>query len=140
VSETDAPAERPRKKSKTSPTARTLAYARKRGWLANVTERWNPHAFVRQDLFGFCDVLVLDGRPGALAIQATAASNNAAPRMRKLEELPAVRAWLLASLRVEVWSWRKVGAAGARKTWSVRRVKAELVDGVVRWDEVADGA
>ena len=41
----------------TSPTQRTLKRLRDLGYLAEVVERWNPHAKVRNDLFGFGDVM-----------------------------------------------------------------------------------
>lgn len=118
-----------------SPTARTLAFARKKGWDAAVVERWNPHAKVRHDLFGVIDVLALDGRAGVLAIQATTGSNLGA-RVEKVSAEPRATRWLASGGRLECWGWRRVGPRGARKTWAVRRLKAELVGGGIEWDEV----
>ncbi len=88
-----------------SPTSRTLAELEKQGYRAAVVERWNPHARVRQDLFGFIDVLaVKEGE--VLAVQATSDSNVAA-RVRKIAEhdnAPYVRS---AGIRIEVWGWKK---------------------------------
>ncbi len=42
-----------------SPTSRSLAECRKRGWTAQVVEHWNPHAHIRQDLFGVIDIVAL---------------------------------------------------------------------------------
>jgi hypothetical protein len=39
-----------------TPTARTLAFLRRAGYLAAVVESWLPHTFRRRDLFGFADV------------------------------------------------------------------------------------
>lgn len=105
-----------------SPTQRSLEHARRQGWTAGVVERWNPHARIRQDLFGFVDVIVLDGEPGALAVQATSASNHAS-RVRKIREqcAEAAQAWLGSGGRIQVWSWRK----GANGRWILR---AEAVD------------
>ena len=87
-----------------SPTQRTLAALRKAGYRAAVVERWNPHARIRQDLFGVVDVLAI--RAGeTLAVQAC--SSRVADRVRKLadsEALPDMRA---AGWRVEVWGWTK---------------------------------
>lgn len=44
-----------------SPTQRTLAALRKLGYLAAVVEKWNHGAHIRQDLFGFIDVLAIGG-------------------------------------------------------------------------------
>jgi hypothetical protein len=35
-----------------TPTQRSLAYLRAEGWQVAIVERWNPHARIRQDLFG----------------------------------------------------------------------------------------
>jgi hypothetical protein len=79
------------------------------GWLPAVVERWNPHARIRQDLYGFLDLVALDGEPGLLGIQATS-SSNAASRVRKILELEsdAPRRWLEAGNRIEVWGWKKL--------------------------------
>jgi hypothetical protein len=47
--------------SKQLTTQKTLDWLRDGGWLVAITERWNPHARIRQDLFGFCDILAIRG-------------------------------------------------------------------------------
>jgi hypothetical protein len=43
-----------------SPTQRTLQHLRAAGFpLVQVVERWNPHARIRQDLYGCIDVLAV---------------------------------------------------------------------------------
>lgn len=88
-----------------SPTARTLAECKRRGWLAQVVERWNPHARVRHDLFGFIDVLALDGEQ-TIGIQATSTSNLSS-RLAKIHEHENKAAWLEAGNRILVWGWAK---------------------------------
>lgn len=64
----------------TSPTQRSLAHLRSLGYRVAVVERWNPHARIRQDLFGVLDLLaVRDGE--ILGVQTTNASysTNTAP-------------------------------------------------------------
>ena len=89
-----------------SPTQLTLRELKEQGYLAAVVEKWNPHARIRQDLFGFIDVLaVKEGE--TLAIQATTDTNVPA-RVRKIadhENVPGVRK---ADWRIEVWGWKKV--------------------------------
>lgn len=106
-----------------SPTSRTLAECRKRGWRAQVVERWVPMTHRRIDLFGFIDLVVLDGKPGVLGIQATSSSNSAS-RVTKMrtECADALREWLEAGNRVAVWGWAKQGKAGKRKLWTLREV------------------
>lgn len=99
-----------------SPTQRTLKLLRAEGWTAAITERWNPHARIRQDLFGFVDVLAVRG-PETLAVQTTSGSNVSA-RVRKIEEndcLPAIRD---AGWAIEVHGWRK----DKKGRWQCRRV------------------
>jgi hypothetical protein len=92
-----------------TPTQRSLAKLRADGWTTAIVEHWNAHARIRQDLFGFIDILALrDGE--TLAVQATSGSSVAA-RVAKIaasETAPIVRK---AGWRIEVWGWRK-NAAG----------------------------
>lgn len=110
-----------------SPTQRTLAELRKLGYLAATVEHWNPHARIRQDLFGCIDVLAVGmgeafGWDAAhtLAVQATSGS-HVSSRLAKLrgEELaPRVEKLKAAGWRVEVWGWRK---SAKSKRWELRR-------------------
>ena len=88
-----------------SPTSRTLRRLRAEGWMAAVVERWNPHARIRQDLFGILDIVAIrDGE--TLGVQATSGS-NVARRVEKLTDSEALYALRAAGWRVEVWGWRK---------------------------------
>lgn len=88
-----------------SPTQRTLAELRKRGYpLVAVTERWNPHARIRQDLFGIVDVLAVGD--DILAVQATSGS-NVSKRVAKITESEALPALRKAGIRVLVHGWTK---------------------------------
>jgi hypothetical protein len=126
-----APAKAKRKKS-TSPTQRTLAECRKRGWIAQVVERYNPHAKVRVDLFGVIDLVAivtasdptpkgLEGShaPAILGIQACAGASHAARRDKILAE-PRAKGWVEAGGRLELWSWAKQGDRGKVKRWTLR--------------------
>lgn len=88
-----------------TPTQRSLAQARARGMICEVVERWNPHARVRNDLFGFIDILCLDSG-SVVAIQTTSRSNMSA-RIRKIEESPLLPEVLKAGWKVEVHGWVK---------------------------------
>ena len=113
------------------------------GWDAAVVERWNQWAKIRQDLYGFADLLVI--RPetrGLLAVQATS-GNNVAARISKISNLSMVRKWLHADLAIEVWGWRKlkVKRGGKAVRWTLRRVAAHL-NGLrasgIEWVELDD--
>jgi hypothetical protein len=110
------------RKTSTTPTQRTLARLRKDGALAGIVERWNQHARVRQDLFGFIDIVAI--RDGAIvAVQCTSTPNMASRCTKIADECtePA-REWLRAGGAIEVWGWAKRGPAGKRKLWTVRIV------------------
>ncbi len=67
-----------------SPTARSLERLREQGYLPAVVEHWNNHARVRQDLYGFIDVLAV--RPGeTLAVQACRAA-DISTRLKKVRD------------------------------------------------------
>jgi hypothetical protein len=107
-----------------SPTQRTLVLLRREGFSAAIVERWNPHARVRQDLFGCIDVLAVRAdRPGVLGVQATTTANQAA-RLGKALAAPELRAWLAAGNTFEVWGWRK----NARGRWQVTTQPVTIED------------
>jgi len=92
----------------TSPTQLTLKKWRKAGYNAAVVERWNPHARIRQDLFGFVDVLCV-GNGETVAIQTTS-YKNVASRVRKVEDMPeTVESLRDAGWRIIVEGWHKPG-------------------------------
>ena len=138
----------------TSPTQRTLAECRRRGWIADVTERWitvpnHPAGGKRKDLFGFVDVVAIGDRTDVeeyrhrtfaesladdrsrtfVAIQATSGSNGAA-RVKKIQNecSEALEAWLAAGGIVEVWAWKRYAKPVDRKYWRPRIVRVESTE------------
>ena len=107
-----------------SPTQRSLALLRKDGYTAQVVERWNPHAMIRQDLFGCIDILGIRSM-AILGVQACAAS-SASARVKKSMAEPKLKTWLLAGGYFVVQAWGKKGARGARKTWQCRSIWIKL--------------
>ena len=109
-----------------TPTQRTLRELRTRAYTVAVVERWNAHAKLRQDLFGWMDVLAIREKE-ILGVQATSGSNHSA-RVNKLQTEcdDAVAKWLAAGGRVVVWSWRskpkikKDGTKSKVKEWLLR--------------------
>lgn len=90
----------------TSPTQLTLRYLREQGYTAEVTERWNSHAGIRQDLFGFVDVLALRGAE-TLAVQTTTAP-NVSSRVKKIGLCQHIDAVREAGWTIHVHGWRKI--------------------------------
>lgn len=122
--------------AKTSPTARELAYLRKRGITAQVVERFNRFSNTRKDLFGVLDVVALDGDihlPRIVGIQVTAGASHAA-RRTKIEAEPLAVQWITHGGLLWLVSWSKQGGKGKRKLWTRRCERAILVDGKIQWE------
>jgi hypothetical protein len=98
-----------------SPMTLTMEKLREDGYLPWKTETWNSFARIRQDLWGFCDVLAV-GRCGVLAVQCTS-WGNVSTRVKKIAESAQVGPVREAGIRIVVWGWRKVG-----KNWEYREV------------------
>lgn len=133
----------------TSPTQRSLEYMRGRGCVCQVVEKWNPHARIRQDLFGGIDILCLwYGTEGYLTmdppipvtggvtigVQATSDSNVAA-RVTKLLAEPRMKLWVQCGNQLIVHGWAKKARpwkdgekrSGVRaKRWTLRVVHLYL--------------
>ena len=110
-----------------SPTQKSLAECRERGWTCQVVERWIPQARRRIDFLGVIDIIALTGT-GILGIQACAGASHAARRTKAMA-LPGLRAWLECGGVFAIWSWSKRGARGKRKVWTLReeRITTEML-------------
>lgn len=130
------------------PTQRTLAELKKRGYVVAIVERWNSFAHIRQDLFGFIDILAFHPEKNEiLGIQATAdnGGGNLASRANKIlgikqednETLKQVdtrlsrrkRAydWVSQPCRkLECWGWGQKGPRGTKKVWTLRVIPITL--------------
>ena len=103
-----------------SPTQRTKKFLQDLGWTVAVVERWNPFANVRQDLFGFVDLLAINGEE-TMGVQATA--SGVANRLEKSKAQPHFQKWLNSGNRFIVIGWTLKGARGKRKTYKARVVE-----------------
>lgn len=113
-----------------SPTERTLKYLRKDlGMVAQVVERWNQAVGIRQDVYGFGDILAHSEDRGVWLVQATSAPNMSA-RVRKIRDEPRSWSWLRSGGRIVVIGWAKRGAKGKRKLWTPRLVEVLLTQEV----------
>lgn len=122
--------------AKSSPTQKTLKFFRDLGLRSAVTEKFNSHAKVRQDLFGWCDgISLLGDESRKLARQAetelwitgpfiigwqTCAGASHAARRAKMLASDGLRDWLAAGGVALLISWSKKGPRGARKAWTAR--------------------
>lgn len=104
-----------------SPTQRTLAECKRRGFTVQVVERFCIYSKRRVDLFGVIDIVALTPN-GILGIQACAGASHAA-RRTKIQAEPRAAEWTKAGGLLEVWSWAKRGGVGKRKVWTLREEK-----------------
>lgn len=102
-----------------SPTQRSLKLLRDRNWLVAIVEKWNPYVKIRQDLFGFGDLLAVRGDE-VLIVQCCRGA-DLSTRVKKIQAEPRAKVWLASIYRqIVVHGWRKVGARGKRKVWECR--------------------
>jgi len=97
-----------------SPTARTLELLRRRGWIAAPVERWIASAGVRQDVWGFADILTAHPRHRRILLVQATTAGHLANRLDKARSRPELRAWLEAGGSFEVFGWARRG-----KRWRV---------------------
>jgi len=114
-----------------SPLQRTIRELKDQGMVCAITEKWNPHARIRQDLFGIIDLIALDPSRGVVGIQAC--GSDYAAHHKKLTGECAQRCvdWLVTpGTALEVWSWTKVlvKRGGKAKIWRPRVVDYTLAD------------
>lgn len=91
-----------------SPTQRSLEKLRAEGYLCQIVERWNPHARIRQDLFGIGDILAI--REGETLLVQTTSRGNVAARVTKIQESEHLDKILAAGWRITVHGWGKLKA------------------------------
>jgi hypothetical protein len=104
-----------------SPTQRTKKFLQDLGWTIGSTERWNPHARIRQDLYGFIDLLAINDEE-TLGVQATASA--VANRVQKSKAQPHFQRWINGpNRRFIVIGWTLKGKMGKRKKYTPRIVE-----------------
>lgn len=106
-----------------SNTQRSLKELRKAGWVCQVVERWNAHAFKRQDLYGFCDILCMREGGPFLAVQVTSAG-HLNDHVLKLTLEPRTLTFIACGGAIEIHVWKKV--------------KSRWINQVVKYPKVGD--
>lgn len=121
-----------------TPTQRSLARLKSQGYFTQVVEKWNPFARIRQDLFGAIDILAVRANMnGCIGIQTTTMGNVQA-RLTKAAALPAIRAFIMAGNRFEVWGWAKRGLRGKRKMWECKVIPISISELTGDQNEIPD--
>ena len=105
-----------------SPTQRTRKELHRLGIISQITEHWNPFAKLRQDLFGFIDILAIDSKnKKTIGIQCTSRANHNARKQKILDSVLA-KEWLLCGNKIEVWSWGKLKKSG----WTLKKEEISI--------------
>lgn len=71
-----------------------------------MVEKWNPFAKIRQDLFGWIDIVAV-GQGHILGVQTTTAPNMSA-RLKKAKGNEALRKWLRGGGVLIIHGWKKI--------------------------------
>lgn len=133
---------------------KTHAKLKADGYIYAKVEYFNPWSKTTLDLFGLHDTLAI--RADKLGVWGiNSCGEDVAPHIHKYLEgyvkkgkegkedkvfgpnivlLP----WLQAGNRFSLWGWRKRGASGKRKMWTLRQVEFIVWDGKVITREVAE--
>ena len=111
-----------------SPTQRTLKAMREQGRICGIVERFNAHIGphgIRQDLFGFIDIIALDPIEGIVAVQSCGQAFSEHIRKLTEERNEDMVEWLKHG-KVELIGWRKIkirlasGGYGKAMRWTPR--------------------
>lgn len=109
-----------------SPTQRSLKYLRDLGYHCAIVERWNPHTRIRQDLFGFADLLCIQANHSPLLVQVT--SSGWSSRIKKIQGEPLSKLALASGFKIEVHGWRKLKTNKNKMTIKVIPLTEEDLD------------
>mgnify|MGYP000034231432 FL=1 len=104
-----------------SPTQLSLELMRARGYTCAITEHWNSFARIRQDLFGFIDVLCL-GDGEIIGVQTTS-RGNISKRAAKIKEHENLLPVLDSGIRIVIHGWAK----NKSNRWEVKESEIKFV-------------
>ncbi len=124
----------------TSPTQRTIRYLKDNGCICGVVERFNPYAGkfgIRQDLFGFIDIISIDPDRGIVGVQSCGQSFSEHIRKMTEERNEAMFEWLKYGYVILI-GWRKVKLkrGGKAMRWKPRIANFWLEGEDIQWSEI----
>jgi hypothetical protein len=103
-----------------TPTQRTLKAMREQGRLCGIVEKFQQYGGkfgVRQDLFGFIDIIAIDPTEGIVAIQSCGQDYSGHVKKLTEERNEAVFEWLKHA-PCELWSWSRRKYRLSNGSWS----------------------
>jgi len=116
-----------------TPTQRTLRELKDHGRTCGIVEKFNPHVGkfgIRQDLFGFIDIIALDTDRGIIGIQSCGQSFSAHLKKIVEERNQEAYEWIRCGGKVELWGWRKLKLkrGGKAMRWKPRIKEITIAD------------
>jgi len=108
-----------------SPTQRSIALLKSRGYIHSIAEHYNAYSKRRIDLFGFVDIVALNGELSDIVGVQTTTGSHLSDRIKKARSFKAFSEWLEAGGSIEFHGWRKIKAGRKAARWQpiVRRFK-----------------
>lgn len=88
-----------------TPTQKSLKLLRENGYLCHIVEHWNPFAKIRQDLYGFIDILAVKKKK-ILGVQTTS-RGNVSTRAKKILGHDNYKKVKESGIEIEVHGWEK---------------------------------
>lgn len=95
--------------------ARSMVALRKLGYTVGMVERWNGHVGIRQDLFGFVDIVAV--KPGMVMFVQTTSDAQVRAHIEKLMRHENFKAVESSGARLVIHGWSKIA-----NRWSCREV------------------
>jgi len=99
-------------------SSKSLNYLRRRGWIAESVEKWNPFGYNSKDLFGFADLLAVN-KHEFVFVQVTAGYNGSARIKKILANKDAVK-FMTWGHKIYVHEWKKKMQPNGRNKFSVK--------------------
>ena len=90
-----------------SNTVRARKLLEARNWRVAVTEHWNSFARIRQDLFGFADLIAIDRDKGEIILVQVTSQGNHSTRRNKIQAAVEAKEWILAGGLILLLSFKK---------------------------------
>lgn len=106
-----------------SSVQRTIRALRNQGAICDIAEKWNPHVGpygIRQDLFGFIDLIVL--APNSITAVQCCTGSAYGEHLKNILDNQFAPEWLKSGGKIQIWAWRKVKAkrGGKLMLWQPR--------------------
>lgn len=110
-------------------TQKTLELLRKRGYLAQVVEKWQPHSMRRIDLFGIIDIVAV-GEGTILGVQSTSWNGKQKHEETLLEHKEELAAWTSSGgvFAMILWKKQKIKRGGIAFRYVPEWIEYDLVE------------